>query len=209
MGVNPVVESAVGRVLVVDDEKALAQIVASYLERAGHDVSTAHSGPEALEAARAQDPDVVVLDLGLPQMDGLTVLKRWRRAGRTAPIDEIATEIQGMGADVIIDYKNEKYVDAIMRETGGCGVDVVLDATAVDLDVPDRPPVLGLPLNLGDPAAAGRADRDRLGLGHADRPGRVLMDLVADELVHDDGHAQHLGCSGFAGVGIVLVGTAV
>ncbi|MCY1157971.1 MAG: PhoR family transcriptional regulator [Citricoccus sp.] len=78
MGVNPVVESAVGRVLVVDDEKALAQIVASYLERAGHDVSTAHSGPEALEAARAQDPDVVVLDLGLPGLDGLEVCRRLR-----------------------------------------------------------------------------------------------------------------------------------
>ncbi len=59
-----------GRVLVVDDEKALAQIVASYLQRAGHDVSTVHSGPEALEAVRAQDPDVVVLDWACPGWTG-------------------------------------------------------------------------------------------------------------------------------------------
>ena len=71
-------ESMVGRVLVVDDEKPLAQMVATYLARAGYDVATAHTGLDALEAARAQCPDVVVLDLGLPGLDGIEVCRRIR-----------------------------------------------------------------------------------------------------------------------------------
>ena len=67
-----------GRVLVVDDEKALAGMVASYLVRAGYDVTQAHTGPAALEAADAGAPDVVVLDLGLPGLDGVEVCRRIR-----------------------------------------------------------------------------------------------------------------------------------
>lgn len=69
---------AAGRVLVVDDEKALAGMVASYLVRAGYDVAQAHTGPAALEAARAGAPDVVVLDLGLPGLDGIEVCREIR-----------------------------------------------------------------------------------------------------------------------------------
>ncbi|MGQ1796883.1 response regulator [Kocuria oceani] len=65
-----------GRVLVVDDEKALAGMVASYLVRAGYDVAQAHTGPAALEAASAGAPDVVILDLGLPGLDGVEVCRR-------------------------------------------------------------------------------------------------------------------------------------
>lgn len=66
------------RVLVVDDEKALASVVASYIERAGFDVTLAHTGPEALAAAETLDPDVIVLDLGLPGVDGVEVCRRVR-----------------------------------------------------------------------------------------------------------------------------------
>lgn len=69
---NPGIDSPShpGRVLVVDDEKALAQMIATYLSRAGYTVDQAHTGPAALEAARNQHPDVVVLDLGLPGLTG-------------------------------------------------------------------------------------------------------------------------------------------
>jgi DNA-binding response OmpR family regulator len=66
------------RVLVVDDERPLATLVAGYLERDGFDVSTAHDGGTALELARSIDPDVVVLDLGLPVVDGVEVCRRLR-----------------------------------------------------------------------------------------------------------------------------------
>ena len=70
--------SSAGCVLVVDDEKSLAQMVATYLSRAGYAVAQAHTGPAALESARTEHPDVVVLDLGLPGLDGVEVCRRLR-----------------------------------------------------------------------------------------------------------------------------------
>ena len=67
-----------GRVLVVDDEKPLAQMVATYLERAGFSVAQAHTGIDAVDKARRFSPDVIVLDLGLPGMDGLEVCRQVR-----------------------------------------------------------------------------------------------------------------------------------
>ncbi|KMO77918.1 response regulator transcription factor [Mycolicibacterium obuense] len=66
------------RALVVDDEKALAEVVASYLQREHFEVTVRHSGVDALSAARDVDPDVVVLDLGLPGIDGLEVCRQLR-----------------------------------------------------------------------------------------------------------------------------------
>ena len=66
------------RALVVDDEEPLARIVASYLERDGFTVTTAGDGETALTAARAEPPDLVVLDLGLPGLDGIEVCRQLR-----------------------------------------------------------------------------------------------------------------------------------
>ncbi len=66
------------RALVVDDEKPLAEVVASYLEREHFEVTVCLSGLEALDVARQVDPDVVVLDLGLPGIDGLEVCRQLR-----------------------------------------------------------------------------------------------------------------------------------
>ena len=75
---NPGTDAAAGRVLVVDDEKPLAQMVATYLARGGYEVATVHTGPDAVDAARDRSPDVVVLDLGLPGLDGIEVCRRIR-----------------------------------------------------------------------------------------------------------------------------------
>ncbi|MEU9245537.1 response regulator transcription factor [Streptomyces shenzhenensis] len=66
------------RVLVVDDDPTVAEIVAGYLERAGYLVDHADDGPTALTRAAAHWPDLVVLDLMLPGMDGLEVCRRLR-----------------------------------------------------------------------------------------------------------------------------------
>ncbi|MCZ4586081.1 response regulator transcription factor [Rhodococcus opacus] len=72
-------ESAAGyRALVVDDERPLAAVVASYLEREHFEVAVAYNGVDALTLAREIDPDVVVLDLGLPGMDGIEVCRALR-----------------------------------------------------------------------------------------------------------------------------------
>ncbi|WP_225754843.1 response regulator transcription factor [Actinotalea sp. Marseille-Q4924] len=94
------------RALVIDDERALASVVASYLERDGFEVHLAFDGPEGLDSARSVDPDVVVLDLGLPRMDGVEVCRQLRTFSDcyvvmlTARTDEIDTLIGlSVGAD--------------------------------------------------------------------------------------------------------------
>ena len=69
----------VARILVVDDEPKIVQLVRDYLERAGFAVSTARDGNEALMRAHQERPDLIVLDLGLPGLDGLEVTRRLRR----------------------------------------------------------------------------------------------------------------------------------
>ena len=64
--------------MVVEDEQALASLLASYFERDGFEVSTVHDGAEAVKRAREVDPDIVVLDLGLPGMDGVEVCRQLR-----------------------------------------------------------------------------------------------------------------------------------
>ncbi|MFC4054733.1 response regulator [Actinomadura syzygii] len=70
--------SHAGRVLVVDDDPTVADVVARYLARDGHAVTCVADGPSALRRARAERPDLVVLDLMLPGMDGLEVCRRLR-----------------------------------------------------------------------------------------------------------------------------------
>jgi DNA-binding response OmpR family regulator len=71
-----------GSVLVVDDEPTIAEVVARYLERAGYSTRVASDGLEAIEAAARQRPDLVVLDLMLPRIDGLEVMRRLREQDR-------------------------------------------------------------------------------------------------------------------------------
>jgi two-component system, OmpR family, alkaline phosphatase synthesis response regulator PhoP len=69
----------VARILVVDDEPRITRLVRDYLENAGFAVTAAHDGAEALMRARTERPDLVVLDLGLPGLDGLDVTRSLRR----------------------------------------------------------------------------------------------------------------------------------
>ena len=66
------------RVLVVDDEPMVREVVTAYLERDGYRVQVATTGPEALDALRSAPPDLVVLDVMLPGVDGLEILRRVR-----------------------------------------------------------------------------------------------------------------------------------
>lgn len=68
------------KILVVDDESKIVTLVRDYLEKAGYGVQTAGDGKRALEMARNDKPDLVVLDLGLPGLDGLDVTRELRRS---------------------------------------------------------------------------------------------------------------------------------
>ena len=78
--------SCVMRILVIEDELQLARHVVSALTRHGHLASASHDGAAALQLALADPPDLVVLDLNLPGLDGLTVLARLRAAGSPARV---------------------------------------------------------------------------------------------------------------------------
>ena len=67
------------KILVVDDEPSISNLVVSYLRKEGYEVYTAVDGPGGLQAARAFKPDLIVLDIMLPVMDGLEVLTQLRR----------------------------------------------------------------------------------------------------------------------------------
>ena len=71
------------KILVVDDEAVLAETIAYNLEQAGYQVVTVFSGASALEAAKRETPDLIILDLMLPEMDGLEVCRRLRREEST------------------------------------------------------------------------------------------------------------------------------
>jgi DNA-binding response OmpR family regulator len=71
-----------GRVLVVDDEPTIREVVSRYLVRAGYETTVAATGREAIKQAGRDHPDVVVLDLMLPDVDGLEVMRRLRQQDR-------------------------------------------------------------------------------------------------------------------------------
>ena len=81
------------RILVVDDEPRIAEVCRDYLQRAGFSVMTADNGVDALKLARTRDPDLIVLDLGLPQMDGLDVT-RSIRAQSSVPIIMLTARVE-------------------------------------------------------------------------------------------------------------------
>jgi two-component system, OmpR family, response regulator ResD len=75
-------DHARGSVLVVDDEPTIAEVVSRYLERAGYRTRVAADGAQALELVARQRPDLIVLDLMLPGIDGLEVMRRLRQPER-------------------------------------------------------------------------------------------------------------------------------
>ena len=87
------------RILVVDDDATVSEIVARYLERDGYAVETVADGRVALERALAEPPDLVVLDLMLPGMDGLDVCRRLRAL---APVPIVILTARGQEADRIV-----------------------------------------------------------------------------------------------------------
>ncbi|MFJ7077396.1 response regulator transcription factor [Streptomyces sp. NPDC098781] len=123
------------RVLVVDDDPTVAEVVSGYLDRAGYVVDRAGDGPDALARAAAHRPDLVVLDLMLPGMDGLEVCRRIRGE---APVPVIMLTARGDEDDRILglevgadDYVTKPFsprelvlrVQSVLRRTRPARVD--------------------------------------------------------------------------------------
>ncbi|KAE8763879.1 response regulator transcription factor [Georgenia thermotolerans] len=121
---------AEAQLLVVDDEPSIRELLSASLRFAGFDVVTAEDGNAAVRAAAQQRPDLVVLDVMLPDMDGFTVLRRLRAHGDTIPVlfltarDDMTDKVQGLtvGGD---DYVTKPFsleevvarIRAILRRT--------------------------------------------------------------------------------------------
>ena len=90
------------RILVVDDERDLVELIAYNLRRNGYDVLTAHDGQAALELARRQPPDLVLLDLMLPGIDGTEVARQLRADPNTAHVPVIMLTAKSEEIDVVV-----------------------------------------------------------------------------------------------------------
>ncbi len=150
-------------ILVVEDEMKIARLVRDYLEHAGFDVIITGDGGAALASARGAKPDLVVLDLGLPGLDGLDVTRELRRSSNvpivilTARGDE-ADRIVGLelGADdyVVKPFSPKELVArvrAVLRRTevARAGPPEVLRVADIEVDVPRlRVSVRGRPVDL-------------------------------------------------------------
>lgn len=136
------------RLLVVDDEPNIRDLLAASLRFAGFEVHTAADGGSALKVAREVQPDLVVLDVMLPDIDGFAVTRRLRERGQIAPVlfltarDDTADKVQGLtvGGD---DYVTKPFsleevvarIRAILRRTRpGAEDDSVLRYADLELD---------------------------------------------------------------------------
>lgn len=121
------------RILVVEDEAMVAEVVERYLRREGYDVDVAHDGYAALEAFQRLAPDLVILDVMLPGIDGLEVCRRIRERASTPVIlltarDGEADKVNGLGLGAD-DYVTKPFsprevvarVEAVLRRTAAAG----------------------------------------------------------------------------------------
>ncbi|MFO8080653.1 MAG: response regulator [Armatimonadota bacterium] len=88
------------KILVVDDERHIVRLVEVNLSRAGYEVETAYDGVEALEKVKETDPDMIVLDVMMPRMDGFEVLKRLQADSDTQDIPVIMLTAKAQDADI-------------------------------------------------------------------------------------------------------------
>jgi DNA-binding response OmpR family regulator len=126
------------RLLLVEDDRRIAADIVSALITAGYSVETAGSGEKAWFLGDTEDYDLIILDIGLPELDGLTILKRWRANGRHMPVIMLtargswAERVEGIdsGAD---DYLPKPFqfeeliarVRALIRRSVGLGTAVI------------------------------------------------------------------------------------
>ena len=149
------VTAAASRVLVVEDDPTISEVVVRYLEREGLDVEAVGDGRDALDAATAHWPDLVVLDLMLPGIDGLEVCRRLRARG---PVPVIMLTARGDEEDRVLglelgadDYVVKPFspreltarVRAVLRRAGASGVPdglgvAVIEAGTLRIDIPAR-----------------------------------------------------------------------
>jgi DNA-binding response OmpR family regulator len=92
-------------VLIAEDDEDVLVLVRTVLERSGHEVMVARDGAEALELAGARRPDLAVLDISMPELDGLEVLRRLRADEETCRMPVVLLSARSQEADVALGYE--------------------------------------------------------------------------------------------------------
>ncbi|MBS0400030.1 MAG: response regulator transcription factor [Proteobacteria bacterium] len=146
------------RILIVEDEAALRQALASAFQMQGFTVTTAADGEEGIFAGIEYPIDMAIIDLGLPRMSGLELVKRLREQGKKFPIliltarDRWQDKVEGLGAGaddyVVKPYQIEEIkarVSALLRRSGGwaqplirCG-EIAMDTRTQEVSVDGNP----------------------------------------------------------------------
>ena len=185
-----------GTVLVVDDEPTIVEVVGTYLERAGFEVERAMDGLEALRLAELHRPDLVVLDLMLPGLDGFEVLRRLReRPGK--PVAVIMLTARGEESDRLVGLRHgadDYVVKPFSPAELVARVEAVLRRVSPPPEEDETPPIERGPLRIEPAGRRAFLDGAELDLTMrefdllaylAARPGRVfsrdqLMEAVWD-----------------------------
>ena len=128
------------RALIVDDSEVLLRLIEMCLRPAGFEIATAGSGREALEAASSYEPDLVLLDIGLPDMTGWDVLAELRASEITAATkvlilsgyDDVHAEAMRLGADgaIVKPFRNDELRDRAVEMVGTGFADTVEAGTS-------------------------------------------------------------------------------
>lgn len=143
------------KLLVVDDEATIRETLQYNLEKEGYVVITAVDGPEALDMAREEDPDLIILDLMLPELDGLSVCRAIRKeqdtpiimlTARTGEMDKIVGLESGADDYVVKPFSLGELlarVRAVLRRTPATSRQDVLESDDLQLDLIARRATLG------------------------------------------------------------------
>ena len=102
------------KIMVVDDEPRLVSVVEAYLKQEGFDVATASNGQEALFTARESKPDLIILDLMMPEMDGFEFMRAHRREAET-PIILLTAKVEEDSKIIGLELGADDYVTKPFR----------------------------------------------------------------------------------------------
>jgi len=181
----------VKKVLIVEDEVKIARLVRDYLRQAGFDVVEATDGPSGLAMARSERPDMIVLDLGLPGMDGLDVTRQLR-ATSSVPIIMLTARTEESDRIVGLELGADDYVDkpfspkelvarirAVMRRADATlGGGEAVTVGELSIDIPKRRVALA-----GDVIELTTTEFDLL-LTMARQPGRIYTRAQLLDAMH-------------------------
>ncbi|MCK4308319.1 response regulator [candidate division WOR-3 bacterium] len=189
------------KILIVDDKAAVRELLLDVLKKESYEVTTASTGKEAIESVKTWEPDLVLLDIKMPDMDGLEVLKRIRSFDSKTKIVVLteygletlerearlagATDFlrKGLGIDIIVKAVNEIFKERVGMEDSkmaGKKILVIDDEKEVLKLMKDYLNILGMEAVLADIPGEG------VKLAKSEKPDVILLDIMMPDMSGDE-----------------------